>query len=292
MNLTAHPVPTGRGWGPLLLIPALVLALTPSACPRWLFMWLLAVGIYAGCKWLTWRQVSRAGVPWQVQAAYLLAWPGLDAAAFLRAKPAKAPSPAEWSFAVGKTLLGALLFWLVARQVPEDEVLLRGWVGMVGLVFLLHFGSFHVLSCFWRSRGRNARPLMNWPILATGVADFWGRRWNMAFRDLTHRFLFQPLTRRWGPGAATLAGFGMSGLVHDLVISVPAGGGHGLPTLFFVLQGFALLGERSGKALGLGRGWRGWLFTALVVGGPAFVLFHPPFVRNIVVPFMVALGAL
>jgi hypothetical protein len=72
------------------------------------------------------------------------------------------------------------------------------------------------------------------------------------------------------------------------VISVPAGGGYGWPTLFFITQASALLIERSrlGQALGLGRDWRGRLWTMLVVAFPAYGLFHPPFVRRIVVPFM------
>ena len=59
-------------------------------------------------------------------------------------------------------------------------------------------------------------------------------------------------------------------VVHDLVISVPAGGGYGGPTLFFALQGVAVLVERSplGRRVGLGRGWRGWLFTMLVLLAP------------------------
>jgi hypothetical protein len=265
--------------------------------PPWLFMWLLAAAIFAGAKWVTWWQAARSQIPWRIQSAYLFAWPGMDAAAFFgsgNAPHCQAPSRREWFFAIAKTVLGVALIWGTARQVPEDYVLLRGWIGLVGLVFVLHFGTFHVLSCWWRRLGRNARPLMNWPLLATSVANFWERRWNIAFRDLTHRFLFQPLTRVWGPRVAVLAGFGLSGLIHDLVISVPAGAGYGLPTLYFVLQGLSLLGERSraGRVLGLGHGWRGRCFTLLMVAGPACVLFHPPFVRNIVVPFMQAVGAL
>jgi alginate O-acetyltransferase complex protein AlgI len=260
-------------------------------------MWLLAATVFAVCKCLTWRRVAHLEIPWRVRTAYFFAWPGMDAEAFLGlpgSAPCRAPSQRECLFALSKTLLGAALFWGWARHVSGDHPLVRGWIGLAGLVLMLHFGIFHILSCFWRRRGRNARPLMNWPVLATSVADFWGRRWNTAFRDLTYRFLFEPLSKRWGPRAATLAGFGVSGLIHDLVISIPAGWGYGLPTLYFLVQGIALLGERSrlGRMLMLRGGLIGWSFALLVVLAPAVLLFHPPFVSHVVLPFMQASGAL
>jgi alginate O-acetyltransferase complex protein AlgI len=259
-------------------------------------MWLMTFGIYAGFKWLTWRRTPTPPLPWWRHVAYLLAWPGLDARAFLLGgplPPGAGPTPREWGLAALELLLGGLLFWGVAPTIPDPEEILRGWVGLVGLILMLHFGSFHLLSCTWRAAGVDARPLMNHPLASTSVSDFWGRRWNTAFRDLTHRFLFRPLTAHWGPRAAIGAGFTFSGLAHELVISVPAGGGYGWPTFYFLVQASALLAERSrfGWALGLGRGWRGWLFTLLVVAGPAYGLFHPPFVRNVVIPFMGVLGA-
>jgi D-alanyl-lipoteichoic acid acyltransferase DltB (MBOAT superfamily) len=170
---------------------------------------------------------------------------------------------------------------------------MAGWVGMIGVVMTLHFGTFHLLSCFWRSNGVNARPLMHSPLSSVSLGEFWGRRWNTAFRDLTHRFLFRPLTAKLGARGAVFAGFIFSGLIHDAVISAPAGGGYGGPTLFFVVQAFGMLAERSrtGRRLGLGAGRIGWLFTVLLLVGPAPLLFHPPFVVGIVVPFMQAIGA-
>ena len=35
----------------------------------------------------------------------------------------------------------------------------------------------------------------------------------------------------------------------------------------------------------------GWLFTALVTAGPAFWLFPPPFVHNIILPMLNVIGA-
>jgi hypothetical protein len=257
-------------------------------------MWSLAAAIFAGCKWLTWRRTPAPAVPPWRHVAYLLAWPGLDARAFLDSRPlmrCDRPSSREWTFAAAKSALGAVLLWGVIHFVPPRRPFLRGWIGMTGLVFLLHFGTFHLLSCGWRAAGVDAKPLMNWPVLSEGVSEFWGRRWNTAFRDLTHRFLFRPLAARLGPRAGLAAGFLFSGLVHDLVISVPAGGGYGLPTVYFALQGLGLLAERSrfGKALRLGHGWGGRAFTALVVVGPACGLFHPPFVLRVVLPFLQAL---
>jgi hypothetical protein len=277
-------------------LPAAAFLFVPSSWPRWAFMWALALAIYVGCKWLTWRRTPAPGVPLGRHLGYLLAWPGLDAAAFLNPRPTpppRQPTAGEWRFALGKSALGAGLLFGVVRWLSARSPYLAGWVGMAGIVLALHFGMFHLLSCWWRSRGVEARPLMSWPLASISVSEFWGRRWNTAFRDLTYRFLFRPLTPWFGPRGAVFVGFLFSGVVHELVISVPAGGGYGGPTLFFALQGLAILAERSavGRRLGLGAGWRGWLFTAGVLLAPAWALFHPPFVTGVVLPFLRALGA-
>jgi hypothetical protein len=265
-----------------------------ASWPAWAVMWSLAVGIYAACKWLTWLRTPVTGVPAWRHAAYLLAWPGLDAAAFLTRGAEQRPSPGEWTAAAAKTAIGVALFFGVARLASPVSGYVAGWIGMIGGVMTLHFGVFHLLSCFWRSRGIEARALMHAPLRAASLADFWGRRWNTAFRDLTHRFLFTPLASRVGTRTAVAGGFAFSGLVHDLVISVPARGGYGGPTFFFALQGAALLAERSpiGRRWGLGRGAIGRAFTVAVIVLPVYWLFHPPFVERIVLPFMAALGAL
>jgi hypothetical protein len=256
--------------------------------PPWVVMWAIAGGLFAACKWLTWW-LAPAAPPWR-QVAYLLAWQGMDATVFLDATPLRRewrPTGGEWLFAFAKLALGVGMVWGIVRVIPAELPLIRGWGGMVGLVFVIHFGAFQLLGCAWRTIGVDARPLMHWPVLAAGVSDFWGRRWNTAFRDLTHRFLFRPLAARVGPRAGLVVGFVVSGLVHELVISVPAGGGYGLPTLYFTIQAAGLLAERWWRI----RGWRGRLFAAAVIVGPAGLLFHPPFVDRVVLPFLSAIGA-
>jgi alginate O-acetyltransferase complex protein AlgI len=258
-------------------------------------MWVLAAAILFGFKWLTWRRSGRQRAPLWRHVSYFLAWPGMDAEAFFdsRLKPAK-PSVREWLVALVRLAVGITLYYGVARHMPRDEPYLVGWVGMIGMGMVLHFGAFHLLSCGLRSAGVEARPLMDRPLSSVRLADFWGRRWNTAFRDLTHRFLFRPLTRRLGVSGAVFVGFLASGLIHDVVISFPASGGYGGPTLFFLLQAVGLFAERSkmGRRLGLGAGVRGWLFTFAFLLLPAPLLFHGPFVARIIVPFMHVTGAI
>jgi alginate O-acetyltransferase complex protein AlgI len=143
---------------------------------------------------------------------------------------------------------------------------------------------------------------MRFPVGASSLSEFWGRRWNLAFRDLAHRLVFAPVTRRWGHQAALWASFAASGLAHELVISVPAGAGFGLPTAYFLLQALGITLERkadtpvrhqagsdgSARASFLRRWLRTHAFTLL----PAFILFHPPFVERVMVPFFRVIGAL
>jgi len=282
-----------RGWPPLICLPAGVALIVPEDWPRWAFMWALAGSVYMGCKWLTWRRRQVNRVPWWRHAGYLLAWPGLDAATFLKGCSTAQPSLREWAFAAGKCVVGLALFFEGGALGSPDRRYLIGWIGMVGIVLTLHFGLFHLLSCAWRRIGVDARPLMDWPVASVSVSEFWGRRWNAAFRDLTHRFLFRPLAVWVGAPGAVVGAFVFSGVVHDVVISLPARGGYGGPTLFFAAQAGAMLLERSafGGRLGLGRGLTGRVFTFGVLLLPLYCLFHPPFVERIVVPFMRALGA-
>lgn len=268
-----------------------------SDWPRWAVMWTMAVAIYVACKWITWQRVSRASPPLWKHAAFLLAWPGMNAASFLAERPIVGCVPcraSEWFAAAGKLTGGVVFLLVIARMIPPQHVLVVGWMGMIGIVLILHFGAFHLLSCLWRGVGLQADPLMNRPLASTSLSEFWGRRWNTAFRDLTHRFLFRPCASWLGPRWGIAVGFLFSGAIHELVISVPAHGGYGGPTVFFAIQGMAMVIERSpfGHRIGLGHGWSGRLFTAAVLVAPVGLLFHRPFVLGVIVPFMRALGAI
>ncbi len=265
--------------------------------PPWAVMWTLALAIYTGCKWLTWHRTPARDAPAWRQAAYLLAWPGMDAASFLEEGHVSNRStcrPIEWLSAATRLTCGVALLFGCARLIPPRHAYIVGWIGMIAIVLILHFGIFHLLSCAWRSIGLQARPVMNHPFASTSLSEFWGRRWNTAFRDLTYQFLFRPSASWFGPRWGIMAGFLFSGAIHDLVISVPARGGYGGPSLFFAIQGAAMVIERSdfGRRAGLGAGWPGRLFAIAVLLAPAGWLFHRPFVEGVIVPFMRVVGAI
>jgi alginate O-acetyltransferase complex protein AlgI len=283
------------GWLPIVVLPLAAISGRNLVLP-WVFMWALSFALFFSLKWLTWwRTRTRVAHPAWRSLAYLFAWPGMDADAFLDAKQ-RVPPPrfTTWLWATLETGLGAVLLWIVARSFPGAESLLRGWTGMLGLILLLHFGSFQLIALAWQTFGVNAKPIMSAPLRATSLAEFWGKRWNLGFRQLSYELIFRPLHRTLGVEAAGLLVFLASGLIHDLVISLPARAGYGLPTAYFLLQGVGITIEHSGfgKRLGLGRGARGWAFMAVVITAPVFWLFHPWFVLRVIIPFMQAIHAL
>jgi hypothetical protein len=281
-------------WIPVVVLPVIGIALG-WRLPPWLFMWMTAFGVFFAAKWLTVSpQFFRKGrTPIARIFTYIYLWPGMDAAAFCTERVDVRPSVREWLFAFGKTFIGAVLIWFGVRAVESANPLVIGWVGMFGIIFLLHFGTFHLLSLAWRTLGVNAKPIMRSPITATSLGKFWGNHWNKAFSDLMQPNIFLPLAKRMNASAAMFIVFLISGLIHELVISLPARGGYGLPTFYFVTQGFGFLFERSktGHAIGLGHGLRGWIFTVIIAAGPAFWLFHPAFIRNVILPMLQAIGA-
>ncbi len=282
-------------------------------------MWTLAFAIYAGCKWLTWADAITRGdklasprasagkllaqegprstfrrAPLWKHLGYLFCWPGMDSVAFLAGSKDTAKDQAAVRLglvlsAAATCLLGIVLFLGVAPLLLSSWPLAAGWIGMLGVVLTLHFGLFHLLSLGWQTLGVDALALMDRPLGSCSLSEFWGRRWNRAFRDLTYRYLFAPLTRLVGPRGALALGFAASGLIHDLVISLPAQAGYGGPTVFFLIQGMGLLLERSRRWrrwVGSGRTLRGWAATMLILIIPLPLLFHPPFVREVIVPFV------
>jgi hypothetical protein len=254
--------------------------------PRWATMWCLAGAFFLAGKAAMLRGAALGG--WR-RLGFALGWVGMDAAPFRGDADRTRRHAVDWTGPVMNTFLGTVLLWGVARHIAHP--LAAGWVGMVGLILVLHFGLFGVLAMVWRALGVPVSPIMRAPIAATSLAEFWGRRWNLAFRDLAHHVVFTPVARRAGNRAAMWATFAASGLMHDAVISVPAGVGFGLPTAYFLLQALGVTLERRADRSVRAPAVK-WLRTHAFTVLPAFVLFHPPFVERVMVPFFHVIGAL
>lgn len=279
----------------LVVWPAVAWSTTRNEA-AWVVMWAIALAEFFSLKLFTLVECGRPVCNGRA-LAYLVLWPGLNAREFLAER---APIPA-WSR--GRVLAGALaniaggaalVGWAVTHAARPTAPLRVGWVGMVGLILLLHFGAFRLLAWAWCRAGVNAPPIMRTPIGAASLAEFWGGRWNVAFAETARRFLFRPLARRLGARPAGAAVFVVSGLIHESVLSLPARGGWGGPTLYFALQALGIAAEKSppGRWVGLGRGWRGWLWTLCVTAVPVPWLLHAPFVTRVIVPFVRQLASL
>lgn len=230
-------------------------------------MWLLALGAIALGKGVLLRLHGH------VHPAWLWGWPGMDPERFHR-RPPHPPGIREANAAWMRVAAGALLLWGV---VPRLDGLPAAWTGLLALGLLLHFGLIHVLSIHWRAAGFDARPLFDRVFSSRSIGEFWGRRWNRAFADFAGRSIHRPLAPRIGARPALLAVFLASGLGHDLLLSVPAGGGYGLCTLYFAIQAFGVFVERRHRSRAL---------TGLFVLLPLPLLFHPPFLREVLLPFL------
>jgi alginate O-acetyltransferase complex protein AlgI len=280
-------------WMPLIAFPVFALLVRDRVAP-WIFMWLMAAAIFFGCKWLTFSRARKQIVHVRVgrALAYFFLWPGTDAKKFLRTSTGKIPmlshTRANTSVAIAKIFLGAVLLFGLARFAPDP--LATGWIGMIGMILVLHFGMFALLAIAWRAYGLDVRPIMDAPLNSTSPGEFWGRRWNGAFNQLAFENVFRPVARSTGPILGTIAAFLAFGLIHELVISLPARTGYGLPTAYFLLQGCGVIIQH--RVPRIRHGMAGQFFTAFIVAVPAFWLFHPPFVRNVILPFMKAIGAL
>jgi alginate O-acetyltransferase complex protein AlgI len=220
-------------------------------------------------------------------------WAGMRAQPFetLGAKPL----PGAWGmirFGISRVIIGLLLILLAHKLVllPMDHQLnyvLVGAILLIGLSLILHFGMLSVSAGGWRLQGANTYLLFRQPATATSLTEFWSKRWNIAFSEMTSVAIFRPLKNKVGSAAALMLAFVFSGLLHELALSVPVNSGYGLPLLYFIIQGMLVLFEkamiiRKVRFLDNAIVARLWVFFWLVVPMP--LLFHEQFIKHVVWP--------
>jgi len=93
---------------------------------------------------------------------------------------------------------------------------------------------------------------------------------------MMQRAVGRPIGEKFGKKWGLMAVFVVSGLLHELAITLPVQNGYGLPLLYFTGHGFLVLLENR-----LGRSF-GKILTLLAVGIPLGFLFPPAFQDHVI----------
>jgi hypothetical protein len=218
-------------------------------------------------------------------------WPGMRPGPFARRASASLPGVGQLFLGGFARLMTGLAMVALARLawVLTSSRLLATPPLLLGLSLIVHFGAFDVLVAACRWQGVDCQRLFRSPLRSTNLREFWGRRWNLAFSEMTAIAIYQPLVRVAGRGPALAASFLASGLLHELAISVPVRAGYGLPMAYFMLHGILMTVEtRLAKAnRPIDRvPWMGRVWTLTWLLAPLPILFHRPFLAGVVWPLI------
>ncbi len=158
---------------------------------------------------------------------------------------------------------------------------------MVGFSLILHFGLCNLLAGGWRRFGVHANTLFRAPLYSQNLSEFWARRWNLAFSEMTSIAVYRPLASKFGRGGALLSAFLVSGLLHEMAITLPVRAGLGLPLLYFAIHGILVSVERvlASRQLRIHGCW-GRVWTVFWVVAPLPILFHQQFLNRVVLPII------
>jgi len=209
---------------------------------------------------------------------FLFAWPGVVPDCFAKREPARSIDASEFLAAWARMSAGIAFILALAVSAPRLSDAVLGLAGTAALLLALHLGIASLLPWLIRWAGFPGPDLFRQPWASRSLAEFWGRRWNLAFVETMRCLLLRSFYRRLGRGGSQFAVFAVSGLLHELAISFPAGGGWGLPLGYFLLHGALVAVEKRFRIVN-----RAWTWFWVIA--PAPWLFHEPFRRVLIVPF-------
>ncbi len=182
-----------------------------------------------------------------------------------------------------RILIGVLLL-LFSTLIPNK--MLSDLFLLIGLSFILHFGILNLSTGLWRALGVDVKELFIAPYKAKSLKEFWGKRWNMAFSEMTASIVYKPLLPVLGKQKSVMASFLFSGILHEIAISFPVQSGYGLPLLYFALHAFLMFIESKILAIQkITAHWllgHVWVMTWLLL--PLPLLFHQDFIDEVAKP--------
>ncbi len=183
-----------------------------------------------------------------------------------------------------RLILGCTIYLISIFYIPEKFYILKLMTSLVGISLFLHFGVLNIETWFWNCFGAKCNELFVSPLKSASLNEFWGKRWNLAFSEMTVITVFRPLKKNVSTETAEFCSFLVSGLLHEMAISVPVQKGYGLPLLYFLIHGILMHLEKKNslvkKILSHRIGRHIWVISSLVLPMP--ILFHESFAREVV----------
>jgi len=226
------------------------------------------LGAMKGLVYAEWAGTRK--LPLARYAVFSFLWFGMDPASFLKRREGLGWK-SDIVMGTGLMLVGTLSAWLV-WMMGWRQILIMFMPMSVGF----HFGALRVLKGLLRACGFPVRTLFPNVLATEGLGDFWSRRWNVGYSQMMQRVVGRPVGSLAGANTGVMAVFVVSGLLHELAITLPVRAGFGLPTLYFTLHGGLTLLE--GK---LGRRF-GRIPALLAVVLPLGLLFPAPFQDGVI----------
>lgn len=201
---------------------------------------------------------------------FALGWFGMDPGSF-----GKRRSGLSWKndllLGVLLMVLGMLGAWVVWKM-EWQQILVMFFPMSLGF----HFGALRVLKGGLRRAGFPVRTLFPNVLRARGLGDFWSLRWNVGYSQMMQRLVGRSVDRCFGRAWGVMAVFFVSGLLHEVAITLPVNAGYGLPTLYFSVHGLLVVLETKwGRSFGK-------VGSLLLVMVPLGFLFPPEFQSEVI----------
>ncbi len=193
---------------------------------------------------------------------------------YVKPRPNRHENLRSLGLGLGGLVVGSTIWWVLIRADWSGQPFIIEHSAKAVAFFLVFTSFMAAVVPLQRLAGGMVRDFADAPLLARTPADFW-RRYNRIIRQFLYEDIFKPVGGRRSPMRATLVAFAVSGLIHEYIFGVTIGRVQGYQTLFFLLQGCAVVATARIKP----RGWTAvpWISATLAFNLVSSVLFFASF---------------
>jgi Membrane bound O-acyl transferase family len=221
---------------------------------------------------------------------FCCAWFGMNPSVFKKFPNKALPKSVYYCvFGLSRIIVGVILINIAynfLNNTSSSFYYLQYTAYLIGVSFILHFGILNINTGLLRMVGVNVFPLFNNPIKSKSLQEFWSKRWNMAFVELTTIAVMRPAKKVFSQRLAIVISYIFSGLLHELAISLPVNKGFGKPFLYFILQALIILFIEPKVIFKIKTKAAKLLWLLACVFTPIFILFHIKFREQIILPLI------